>query len=85
MTVAEVLHEFLAELQKDTEERARKKYSWETAYKNAILEADPARRPAQIAFAETTMYARQNSLVGDPNAFEERKALQTAIARLRSK
>jgi hypothetical protein len=85
MTVGEAIHEFLAELQKDTESRARMKYPWQTAYENAISETDPAKRPAQIAFAETIMYARQTSLVGDPNAFEERKALQTAIARLRSK
>jgi len=83
MTVTEAIHEFLAELQKDTESRARKKYPWQTAYENAIFETDPARRPVQIAFAETIMYARQNFLVGDPNALEERKALQTAIATLR--
>jgi hypothetical protein len=85
MTVGEAIHGFLAELQKDTESRARKKYSWQTAYENAMSETDPAKRPAQIAFAETIMYARQTSLVGDPNAFEERKALQTAITRVRSK
>lgn len=61
------------------------KYPGQTAYENAIFETDPAKRPAQIEFAETIMYARQTSLVGDPNAFEERKALQTAITRLRSK
>jgi hypothetical protein len=60
------------------------KYPWQTAYENAIFEADPAKRPAQIASAETVMYRRQTSLVGNPNAFEERKALQTAIARVRS-
>jgi hypothetical protein len=60
------------------------KYPWQTAYENAIFEADPAKRPAQIASAETMMYGRQTSLVGDPDAFEERKALQTAIARLRA-
>ena len=85
MTVGEAIHGFLAELQKDSESRARKKYPWQTAYENAIFETDPAKRSAQIAFAETIMYARQTSLVGDPNAFEERKALQTAIASLRSK
>jgi hypothetical protein len=61
------------------------KYPWQTAYENAIFEADPATRPARIAFAETIMYGRQNSLVGDPDAFDERKALHTAIATLRSK
>ena len=58
-------------------------YPWQTAYENAIFEADPAKRSAQIVLAETIMYARQTSLVGHPNAFEERKALQTAIAGLR--
>jgi len=29
------------------------------------------------------MYGRQTSLAGDPNAIEEQKALQTAIAGLR--
>jgi hypothetical protein len=85
MTVTETIDEFLAKLQKDTERRARMKYSWQTAYENAISETDPAKQPAQVAVAETIMYARQDFLVGDPNAFEERKALQTAIARLRSK
>jgi hypothetical protein len=60
------------------------KYPWQTAYESAIFEPDPAKRSAQIALAETIMYARQTSLVGDPNAFEERKALQTAIAGLRA-
>jgi hypothetical protein len=60
------------------------KYPWQTAFENAIFEADPAKRSAQIASAETVMYRRQTSLVGNPNAFEERKALQAAIARLRS-
>jgi len=83
MTVAEAIHEFLAELQKETESRALMKYSWQTAYENAMFETDPAKRPAQIAFAETIMYARQNSLAGDPNAFEERETLQSAIATLR--
>ena len=85
MTVSQTIDEFLAELQKDSERRASMKYPWQTAYDNAIFETDPAKRPAQIALAETIMYARQTSLVGDPNAFEERKALQTAIASLRSK
>jgi len=58
-------------------------YPWQTAYENAIFEADPAKRSAQIVLAETIMYARQTSLVGHLNAFEERKALQTAIAGLR--
>lgn len=61
------------------------KYAWQITYENAILEKDPAKRPAQIASAETIMYRRQSSLVGNPNAFEERKALQTAIARLRGR
>jgi len=61
------------------------KYAWQITYENAIFEADPAKRPAQIASAETVMYGRQTTLIGNPNAFEERKALQTAIARLRSK
>jgi len=61
------------------------KYPWQKAYEKAIFEADPAKRSAQIAFAETIMYGRQTSLAGDPNAFEERKALQTAIAKLRCK
>jgi len=62
------------------------KYPWQTAYENAIFvfEADPAKRSAQTALAETIIYARQTSLIGDPNAFEERKALQTAIAGLRA-
>jgi len=85
MTVTETIDEFLAELRKETESRARMKYSWQTAYENAISETDPAKRPAQIAFAETIMYARQNSLAGDPNAFEESKALQFALARLQGK
>jgi len=85
MTIAETIDEFLAELQKDTERRAKMKYHCQTACENAISETDPAKRPALIAFAETIMYARRNSLVGDPIPFEERKALQTAIARLRSK
>ena len=85
MTVTQMIDGFLAELLKDTEHRAKMKYPWQTAYQNAVLEPDPTKRPTQIAFAEAIMYARQNSLVGDPNAFEERKALQTAIVRLRSK
>jgi hypothetical protein len=84
MTVAETIDEFLAELQRDTESRARMKYSWQTAYENALLEAEPAKRPAQIAFAETIMYARQNFLAGDPNAAEELAALQTAITTIRN-
>ena len=60
------------------------KYDWQTAYENAMFEKDLAKRPAQIASAETIMYHRQTILVGNPSAFEERKALQTAIARLRS-
>jgi hypothetical protein len=83
MTVTETIHEFLAELKKDTENRTRVKYPWQTAYENAMFETDPAKRPAQIAFAETILYARQNSLLGHPNAVEERTALQTAIATLR--
>jgi len=85
MTVAQMIDGFLAELQKDTERRAKMKYPWQTAYENAVLEIDPTKRPTQIAFAESIMHARQNSLVGDPNAFEERQTLQTAIASLRSK
>jgi hypothetical protein len=85
LTVSQTIDEFLAELQKDLEHKAKVKYPWQTAYENAVLETDPAKRPAQIAFAETIMYARQTSLVGDTNAFEERQVLQTAIASLRSK
>ena len=48
MTVAEAIHEFLAELQKDTESRARMKYPWQTAYENAIFEADPANDPHKL-------------------------------------
>jgi hypothetical protein len=55
----------------------------QTAYEDAIFEADPAKRTAQIASAETIMYGRQTSLAGDPNAIEVQKALQTAIAGLR--
>jgi len=85
MTVSQTIDEFLAELQKDLEHKAKVKYPWQTAYDNAIFETDPAKRSAQIAFAESIMYARQNSLVGDPNSFDERQTLQTAIASLRSK
>jgi hypothetical protein len=49
----------------------------QTAYEDAIFEADPAKRTAQIASAETIMYGRQTSLygrqtslAGDPNAIE---------------
>lgn len=84
MTVTETIDEFLSELRKDTESRTKMKYPWQTEYENAISETDRAKRPAQIAFAETTMYARQTSLAGDPNAVEERAALQTAIATLRN-
>ena len=58
------------------------KYAWQTAYENAMFEKDPAKRSAQIESAETVM-RRQSSLSGNPDAFEERKALQTAIARVR--
>ena len=85
MTFVEMIDGFLAELQKDAELRAKMKYPWQTAYQDAVLETDPTKRPTQIAFAETIIYARQNSLVGDPDAFEERQALHTAIAKLRSK
>jgi hypothetical protein len=60
------------------------KYAWHTAYESAMSERDPAKQPSRIALAETVMYRRQSLLVGDPNAFEERKALQTAIVRLRT-
>ena len=60
------------------------KYPWQAAYEKAIFETDPAKRPAQIASAETIMYRRQTSLFGNPNAFEERKMLQLAIAKLRN-
>jgi hypothetical protein len=83
MTVTETIDEFLAELQNETDSRTRMKYPWQTAYENVMFETDPAKRPAQIAFAATVMYARQNSLFAHPNAVEERTALQTAIATLR--
>ncbi len=38
------------------------KYAWQIAYENAIFEKDPAKRPAQIASAETIMYRRQTIL-----------------------
>ena len=83
MSVPGAINEFLAKRQKNTENEARKKYPWQTTFENAMLETDPVKRAAKIAFAETIMYARQNSLAGYPNAVEERTALHTAIATMR--
>jgi hypothetical protein len=85
MTIAETIDQFLADLDRDSVNRA--KYSWRKAYDSALLETEPSKRLERIAFAETLLYSRRRQLrafIDDLDASEELEALQAAIEHLRS-
>jgi hypothetical protein len=81
MTLTQLIDQLVSELERDS---TKVKYGWQESLENASQETDPLKRPAQIARAETDVYARRHWLNYHEGSSEERKLLDAAMDQLTS-
>ncbi len=57
--------------------------NWQQKYQDAMRESDPPKLAAKVADAESAIFLRLQTLSGDPDHDDEKRALHAAIESLR--
>jgi hypothetical protein len=78
MTLSKTIDELISDFGRTAPNEV--KYPWQESVERALA----TRRPAELAFAETTVFGRREALLYNQAAAHERQALEEAIDQLQN-